>query len=303
MGKRLTYVLSGCMLLIMWAESGCTKQSLDHRKREGHVHIALQWDKGYTPAGSRFYFYPEDGSEAIVRDCPKEGFSGTLPEGSYRVIVLNSDARNIALRNEQQHQTAEIYVLPEEEGLSAVPCICQPGNLLLAGGINEADKLEVPYRDTVSVSASPHSRVKKIRFFFKLENFVPVVLCSGTLSGVSSSIFCATGACSDTSANVRFAASPAEGEYDFSADVSVLDLARPEEAGRTHLLDLTLQGEDGTLYPVILDLTDTIARLIGESGGTVPVEIPLDITLALIDNTLHASVRIWDMGGSGSGEL
>ena len=79
MGKRLTYVLSGCMLLIMWAESGCTKQSLDHRKREGHVHIALQWDKGYTPAGSRFYFYPEDGSEAIVRDCPKEGFSGTLP--------------------------------------------------------------------------------------------------------------------------------------------------------------------------------------------------------------------------------
>lgn len=81
MGKRLTYVLSGCMLLIMWAESGCTKQSLDHRKREGHVHIALQWDKGYTPAGSRFYFYPEDGSEAIVRDCPKEGFSGTLPGG------------------------------------------------------------------------------------------------------------------------------------------------------------------------------------------------------------------------------
>ena len=82
MGKRLTYVLSGCMLLIVWAESGCTKQSLDHRKREGHVHIALQWDKGYTPAGSRFYFYPEDGSEAIVRDGPKEGFSGTLPEGS-----------------------------------------------------------------------------------------------------------------------------------------------------------------------------------------------------------------------------
>ena len=80
----MTYVLSGCMLLIMWAESGCTKQSLDHRKREGHVHIALQWDKGYTPAGSRFYFYPEDGSEAIVRDCSKEGFSGTLPEGSYR---------------------------------------------------------------------------------------------------------------------------------------------------------------------------------------------------------------------------
>ncbi len=32
MGKRLTYVLSDCMLLIMWAESGCTKQSLDHRK-------------------------------------------------------------------------------------------------------------------------------------------------------------------------------------------------------------------------------------------------------------------------------
>ena len=183
--------------------------------------------------------------------------------------------------------------------MSAVPCICQPGNLLLAGGINEADKLEVPYRDTVSVSASPHSRVKKIRFFFKLENFVPVVLCSGTLSGVSSSIFCATGACSDASANVRFAVSPAEGEYDFSADVSVLDLARPEEAGRTHLLDLTLQGEDGTLYPVILDLTDTIARLIGESGGTVPVEIPLDITLALIDNTLHSQHHT-DRKGSGT---
>ena len=302
MGKRLTYVLSGCMLLIMWAESGCTKQSLDHRKREGHVHIALQWDKGYTPAGSRFYFYPEDGSEAIVRDCPKEGFSGTLPEGSYRVIVLNSDAWNIALRNEQQHQTAEIYVLPEEEGLSAVPCICQPGNLLLAG-INEADKLEVPYQDTVSVSASPHSRVKKIRFFFKLENFVPVVLCSGTLSGVSSSIFCATGACSDASANVRFAASPAEGEYDFSADVSVLIWRVPKKPAELILLDsdLTRRGRDALSGNPRSDGHDRSPdRRIGGDGScrdTVGYHLGFDRQYAPCFRT------DWDMGGSGSGEL
>lgn len=129
-----------------------------------------------------------------MRDCSKEGFSGNAAGGQLSGHCAEQRCPEYRAAQRTAASTAEIYVLPEEEGLSAVPCICQPGNLLLAGGINEADKLEVPYRDTVSVSASPHSRVKKIRFFFKLENFVPVVLCSGTLSGVSSSIFCATGA-------------------------------------------------------------------------------------------------------------
>ncbi|MFR3488421.1 MAG: hypothetical protein ACLTTP_03525 [Alistipes ihumii] len=169
---------------------------------------------------------------------------------------------NIALRNEQQHQTAEIYVLPEEEGLSAVPCICQPGNLLLAGASTRRTMrflIGIPSCIGIAIPVSRRSA------FFKLENFVPVVRAAGRFPEVSSSIFCATGACSDASAAFVSPLRRPRGN-DFSADVSVLDLARPEEAGRTHLLDLTLQGEDGTLYPVILDLTDTIARLIGESG-------------------------------------
>ena len=103
--KTIAHICLSIGLLMAW---GCTEESLDYRKQEGYVQIALSWDEGFSPAGSRFYFYPENGGEMLSFDCPSEGFGGVLPVGRYRVIVVNSDCVNVAVRNERSYDTAEI---------------------------------------------------------------------------------------------------------------------------------------------------------------------------------------------------
>ena len=74
--KTIAHICLSIGLLMAW---GCTEESLDYRKQEGYVQIALSWDEGFSPAGSRFYFYPENGGEMLSFDCPSEGFGGVLP--------------------------------------------------------------------------------------------------------------------------------------------------------------------------------------------------------------------------------
>ena len=168
---------------------GCTEESLDYRKQEGYVQIALSWDEGFSPAGSRFYFYPENGGEMLSFDCPSEGFGGVLPVGRYRVIVVNSDCVNVAVRNERSYDTAEIYVLPDEDGEH----VCQPERLAYATRLVESETLEVPYRDTVRVAAAPCSCIKHVRFMLEIGDFVPLSFCRGSFSGVSLSRHCLFG--------------------------------------------------------------------------------------------------------------
>ena len=65
--KTIAHICLSIGLLMAW---GCTEESLDYRKQEGYVQIALSWDEGFSPAGSRFYFYPENGGEMLSFDCP-----------------------------------------------------------------------------------------------------------------------------------------------------------------------------------------------------------------------------------------
>lgn len=301
--KKLTSILGCCFLLVILAESGCTRKSLDYRKQEGYVNIALQWDEGYAPEGSRFYFYPETGEEVIVQDCPKEGFSGTLPTGDYKLLVLNSDMTNVALRNEHDYETAEVYAVPEELARSAGGCIAQPENLLLAQGLDNAEILQVPYQDTVSASASCHSAIKHVRLLFKIDDRLSIRSCSGTLSGVSSSIYCSTGECAHVPGSVNFTALPAGNEYDFIADITVLNLITPQNSAQTHILELDMEESDGTAQHAVFDLTNAVRDILEETGGEIPVEIRLDIRLTLIDGIMQAVVRPWDENGSGAGEL
>ena len=181
--KTIAHICLSIGLLMAW---GCTEESLDYRKQEGYVQIALSWDEGFSPAGSRFYFYPENGGEMLSFDCPSEGFGGVLPVGRYRVIVVNSDCVNVAVRNERSYDTAEIYVLPDEDGEH----VCQPERLAYATRLVESETLEVPYRDTVRVAAAPCSCIKHVRFMLEIGDFVPLSSCRGSFSGVSLSRHC-----------------------------------------------------------------------------------------------------------------
>lgn len=299
MKKNIHKILKGCLLCALLSMGvSCTKRDLGQRVPAGYVEIDLSWEGGAVPSGSRLWFFPVNGGEVIVREASGDGFSGTLPPGDYRVIVANLDGQHVGFRNMDRYETAELYVVPDET--SADPCLCQPGNLYLCSG-EESTLLSVPDRGTVKLTLAPRSRVRQVRLRLTVDD-PDVASCSGLLSGVSSSIYCATGSCTGRPASVGFTASPDENPGTFLADISVLDLIRPG-SDPTHLVELTLTRNDGTAVPVTVDLTEAIRTQIEGAGGVLPDEISLAVSFHTVNGELQASVEPWDTGGSGSGEL
>lgn len=307
MKGKLTYMLTCSLCLGLLAGVGCVKQGLDLREQEGYVRIDLQWENNTVPEGSEFYFYTETGEFVQSCKCPPAGFRGTLPMGKYKIIVWNTDARNVELAHMEKHATAEVRAASEEAAANrAAGCIAQPDNLLLASAFNEAELMEVPYRDSVVMSASPRGRVKTVKLVFTLDNAAALTVVGGSLSGVSSGLHCATGTCTHEPKSVNFeVTSDPYGKYNYVADISVLDLVEPASGvAGSHVLTLKVM-IDGVEHTMSIDLTTTIDALLnGEWGGIVPVEIPLEIDLKSVDGNLSAEVTPWDTeGGSGSGEV
>ncbi len=307
MKGKLTYVLTCGLLLAALAGGSCVKQGLDLREQVGYVRIDLQWENGSVPEGSEFYFYNENGERVHSCICAAEGFRGTLPIGKYKIIVWNTDAENLELFGMDNYASAVVRVTADETAANRDGgYIAQPDNLLLASAFNEAEFMEVPYRDSVIMSASPKGLVKKVHLVFKVDNADAVKLVSGSLSGVSSGVQCSSVSCTNDPRSVNFAIKQENFSqtYDYSADISVLDLVLPAGGvSGSHVLTLDAV-VDGVTYHMNIDLTGTIDDLLkGEWNGTIPIEIPLEVELKSIDGILSAEVKPWDNTGTGGGEI
>lgn len=309
-------MLFGALLFVLAAETGCTKQDLDSRKNEGSVEILLSWP-GDTPKGSKFYFYPQDDvdlSEFTLEnpvEGTSEGWRGNLPAGTYRIIVHNSDAENVDMRFKDDYNKAEIYVLPAAEAQAAVRGaggICHPDKLMLASGIDEnGGVLKVPSLEEVEgskvhvrVTATPTPRIKYLRFFFKIDDAGPVSLSTGTLTGVSPSLHCASAVCAASSERVNFSVHDSSvAGYAYEANVKVLDLVRP--GNKSHVLILNMLRPDGSPYSVTIDLSKVVNDILNKNGGAIPVVVPVDIPIELkkIGNDLKAEVIEWSEGTGG----
>lgn len=306
MKGKLTYMLTCGLCLGLLAGVSCVKQGLDLREEEGYVRIDLKWENDVVPEGSEFYFYTDAGEFVQSCKCSAKGFRGTLPMGAYKIIVWNTDARNVELYNMNRHATAEVRVVADAAAAGkAAGCIAQPDNLLFAAAFDEAEVMTVPYRDSVIMSASPRGRIKTVELVFKLDNAAAVKLLGGSLSGVSSGLQCSTASCTHNPQSVNFTVtSDPYGKYNYVANISVLDLVMPESGvSGSHILTLTLM-IDGVEHTMSIDLSSTIEDLLeGEWNGVIPLEIPLEVDLKSVDGNLSAEVSPWDTTGSGSGEL
>ena len=92
-------------------------------------------------------------------------------------------------------------------------------------------------------------------------------------------------------------------EAAYAAQVNVFGLLTtaqsPAGTNNVHVaLDLT----DGTQMTGTFDITSTIRQILASEGGTLPWEIPLDITFYVRATGLNATVEPWDESGEGTGE-
>ncbi len=322
-------LVCGSMVMGLLLAGACTEEDLDKRAEIGYVEVALNWGSA-QPTGKQFIFYPVDGGQALVYDndapeCSSEdgfnGFRGWLPTGNYRMLVMNTDGANLEFRNMGKYETAEVGVVKKSAAKAGRSTqqealdnrIEQAGNLMFAkefdrseGETGDPSTLTVPYQETVKKTAAPRLAVKQVRLYFKIDRPEVITACSGVFTGVSESLNFSTGRCSTTSASVDFdAAKPQTGQsYNFVAGFSALDLLMPGDAvSGIHVVYLTLTKSDGTTLSLSIDVTGAMEKIIEAGGGIVPIDIPLEVELKVLnDGTLQSDVRPWT-DGTGSGTV
>lgn len=294
--------------------AGCVKRELEIRPDEGYVEIALDWSKAQSSRSARYLFYNESG--ALVKEVSgvSDCFKGTLPTGTYRLIVHNTDAGQVDWQGCEKYESAEVFA--KETNYSeghhpgeGVPCIQEPREVFATGGCNESETVEVRRMDTTRLSVTPVVLTKQVamRFTVEVNGDASVQSLHGVLGGVSHGFFPGKG-CHNASSScaVEFAASPetkaASDAYTARVNVFGLLTTAQSPAG-TNTVHVTLDLDDGSQMTGTFDLTPTLQRILASGGGAFPVEIPLEITLRVQEAGLSATVQPWDESGTGSGEL
>ena len=303
-------VLLGAAVLSL---AGCVKRELEVRPDEGYVEIALDWTQAQSSRSARYLFYNESG--ALVKEVSgvSDCFKGTLPTGTYRLIVHNTDAGQVDWRGCEKYESAEVFAKETNysEGhhpAEGVPCIQEPHEIFATGGCNESETVEVRQMDTTRLSVTPVVLTKQVamRFTVEANGGQSVRALHGVLGGIAHGFFPGKG-CHNTSSScaVEFAASPetkaASDAYTARVNVFGLLTTAQSPAG-TNTVHVALDLDDGSQVTGTFDITPTLQRILASSGGAFPVEIPLDVTLRVQEVGLSATVEPWIEGGTGSGD-
>lgn len=297
---------------VLLTASGCVKRELDIRPDEGYVEIALDWSgAGTSSRSARYLFYNESG--ALVKEVSgvREGFKGTLPTGTYRLVVHNTDAGQVDWRGTDQYESAEVFAKTTDYSTThhpadGVPCILEPRDVFATGGCNESETVEVRQLDTTHLSVTPVELTKRVRVRFTLEVSEEIRSLRGILSGVSHGYFPGKG-CHNASSScaVEFTAEPeaksAAAAYKTEVNVFGL-LSTAQSPAETNTVHVTLSLIDGTQATGTFDITPSLQQLLAANGGTLPDEISLEVTLRIQGVGLSATVKPWDDSGEGSGD-
>ena len=293
--------------------AGCVKRELEVRPDEGYVEIALDWSKAQSSRSARYLFY--NGSGALVKEVSgvSDCFKGTLPTGTYRVVVHNTDAGQVDWRGTEQYESAEVFAKETNysEGhhpAEGVPCILEPREVFAAGGCNESETVEVRQMDTTRLSVTPAELTKRVavRFTVETDGGQSVRSLQGVLGGVSHGYFPGKG-CHNASSScaMEFTAAPATKAASdaYTTEVNVFGLLTTAQSpAGTNTVHVTLDLDDGSQVTGTFDITPALQRILASSGGVLPVEIPLEITLRVQEASLSATVEPWIEGGTGSGD-
>lgn len=306
----LRAVLIGLVLM----NTGCMKRDLEQRALEGHLSVTLDWGEYPVPVGTKFYFYPEQGGEPLVFEAPAAGFVGMLPSGKYQMIVTNTDAVGVDYHGMDRYETAEVYALEQAvaSGVSATGatqsrsggvCIAEPMQVYGAAGCTEVDMLHILPQGVHEHVAIPVAHTKLVKLIFETSGLEQVDRMSGIFNGVTPSVQLSTGRCAELSCSVAFTATT-QGEG-YAASFHVFNIAgssSPTPAPGSNTVDLVVDTGSGPKN-IEIDITDTIHEIIKDNDGVIPVEIPIDISLEVVDGELIATVRPWEQGGGGDSDV
>lgn len=282
----------------MLVQGSCAEKPLDVRPTEGRVVIHASWNSSTLPptTGLRFYFYPQNGEGVLSYDAGPTGFEGDLPAGSYRVIACSTDASGAVYQNMGSYSTASVTAASGAES-RAVNYYAQPSGVYVL----HISDLTVPLQDVVETSSVPDTLSRSMNLSFLLLGGESLSSLSGLIRGIQPSVFMATGQAWGETGVTTFTASVWGNQA--AAAIGMMGLLDPlGSVPYRNLMDLTLTLNDGSVQTTQVDLTQFLSDALEHNGGNIPVELPVEVELRLIDAQLVASVKPWN-DGSGEGSV
>lgn len=286
---------------------GCCKRKLEHPDLTGHVEIALDWSSAKTkPSGAELRFYPLDGSAPLKFACEEDLFRGELPQGTYRVIVRNTDAMNVSYRDMEGYSSAAVFADPvtDTRGTASLR-LSEPLQVYGTGKCGTDQSFEIKYGDTLRKTALPIALAHAVSFRFDVTNMANIASMTGTLDGIAAGAYLSTGAKSYDSRNsTPFVASvvPETGGTSYQAQIWVFGLSSRDEGEMgSNTAEIVITQQDGTTHQTQVDISDAIRETADNNGGEIPLDIPVRIELTLVGTQLTAMVSPWDDSGAGGG--
>lgn len=275
----------------------CTQGTLDTLPTEGRVVIHASWNSALPPAtGLRFYFYPLSGGSALTYDAASTGFEGNLPAGSYRVIACSRDASGAVYQGMESYSTASVAAVTTTDSRS-LSYYAQPSGVYAL----HISELRVPLQDVVETSLVPDTLSRSVNLSFLLLGGESLSSLSGLMRGIQPTVLIATKAYRGEAGVTSFTAWVSGNRA--TARVGVLGLLDPlGNLPYRNLMDLTLTLKDGSVRTTQVDLTRLLSEVLKANGGTIPLELPVEVELRLIDAQLVAEVKPWQ-SGSGEGQI
>ena len=248
--------------------TSCTRRDLDlSSSDEGTVNIAFNWGNLFPgdtkPTGMKLYFYGSDGS-VIEKDCSADGYSGSLPPGSYQVLVYNAGSTNVNYSGLDNYSNASASV-PTVSGASN---ISQPSfvyGIGLQGFIVSAGQ-------SSSATMKPYCLVKRANFKINLTgNVASVSSCTCSIGGLSNSVNIATGNVQGVSSSLSFTPSAvSSGSY----ESTVLFFGKTLDTEND--VNVVVNFVGGGSQTVTFDISSALAKL---DPTTVSIDVNLSINI------------------------
>ena len=212
-------------------------------------------------------FYAEDG-QVYDMDGDTTSFNGSLPVGTYQVLLRNKPTPSIGFRGEERFETAEAYVSPVSRSAGLVG---QPDWLFSAA----LARCEVTEKKVTDLSVTPKPMVHRITFNVKITDHREIEAVAGCLLNVASALNLSTGQPIPSSAGETDIPIDRSGEV-FSGAVLVLTVLKQKEGSPDipdKNLKLDISFADGTEKTVELDISDQLADLGEETGNGAEVDV------------------------------
>ena len=319
--ETLFLLLLGAIL-----STGCVKRELEYHLAGDNVVITLNWDSDPHPQTVRFLFYDQAGALFQEHTGLSDGYKGTLPAGTYRLVVHNEDAKQVDYRGMERYETAEVFALNTDYTLPGfrereIPCILEPQAVYGTGSCQEFETIKVHRDKLTSATVKPERLTRQVVFHFTVSSHEDVRSLTGVLNGVAPGIFIASKeenadhACameftavtiSPQRSSALSKASSSAIDHNFAVHLNVFNLLSTETSpDGTNTISIVITLTDGRAFPLEIDLTPTLRDIIHENGGSIPIEIALDVKLVVDPESVNISstVEEWKNGAGSDTEV